>query len=90
MERYTRTVRQYLEDEIDGLGLTPQEINNGWCGNVAFSIAPCINGAIIHHSSMYGIKPGHTWIEVNGLHYDVECLDGTPNYMELPIFVRGQ
>lgn len=40
-------------------------------------------------SEQMGWREGiHGWLAHKGLHYDAECLEGTPNFFDLPIFRR--
>lgn len=73
----------------------PQDVNRGHCTTVARRVRDEIPDAERHvaravfRGRTYRQYPAHTWVEVNGLHYDAERPRGTEHWQNLPIFVRG-
>lgn len=89
-ERMREVIAGYVKD-----GISPQEINNGYCAD--FACVVCngwtgvegIGGAkLMSDEDMGASEYTHSFIEYRGKYYDAECLNGVDNWKSLPIFAR--
>uniref|UniRef100_A0AB39CCT8 Uncharacterized protein n=1 Tax=Pseudomonas phage RVTF4 TaxID=3236931 RepID=A0AB39CCT8_9VIRU len=73
---------------------TFQAVNSGGCEEFAKTFLDFIpGGEIVGTDNMDGWDskyPGHIWIYDGKLHYDSECLNGTADWRDLPIFKRAE
>lgn len=64
------------------------QINEGNCENWALLAQSKFGGEAIWLTDDRGGDPCHCVLELKGRYYDSECLKGTENWRELPIFNR--
>jgi len=91
-ERLTKIIKrligQYAKD-----GITPKEINNGYCADFATVVWEKARRtkAIEFFSDEDLGAPlyTHTFIRFQGKYYDAECPNGVHHWKNLPIFRRG-
>jgi len=82
-------ISDYILYLIDDYQLSPREINNGLCADIAdeiwrkFPIAK-----VLSDKDMGSPEYTHSFIYYLGKFYDVECPNGITNWKELPIFNR--
>jgi len=83
----------------DWSGITPYEINNGYCEDFALDVIDFLENQFGHDKGLGDNAtpiddedklgfPGHYWIEYNGMCYDAECPNGVEDWRDLPIFVK--
>lgn len=80
--------------ELYKTGMTPEECDDGYCGFVADKIIKRLGHGEVMDASDYPFtyfakdNPMHTWVKVNGLHYDVETPFGVKDPRQLGYFRR--
>ncbi|NIX19685.1 MAG: hypothetical protein GWN07_07540, partial [Actinobacteria bacterium] len=68
---------------------TPRDINLHYCRYVAEAVLDRLpDDAPVRILEDGGRGYVHTWLFHDGRHYDAECLDGAPDYRDLPFFRR--
>lgn len=87
-----RKIIEAVNLEFENRGLTPYQINNGYCNEWAdtvFEEMAKTDHVVESWETMWGISEcSHSFIRVNGIFYDAECTMGTKNYMGLPTFSK--
>lgn len=96
-------VEAAIKQTAKQMGLSPFDINNGYCEEFARQVCRLVNGAeetsapgegfSPEEAAEWGIEPeellfGHVWIEYKGRCYDAECPEGVEDVHDLPIFKR--
>lgn len=67
----------------------PEDINKHYCRYVAETVAERVDDQYdVRILEDGGRGFAHTWIAVDGRHYDAECIEGVEDYTELPFFRR--
>ena len=78
--------------EFSSRGIVPYDINNGYCSEWADSVFASLDtttSIVEVWETPFGIADtSHTFIRIDGLFYDAECLTGVSDHMDLPIFTK--
>lgn len=79
--------------ELQKTGMSPRECNDGYCWFVADKVVQQLGRGRAREESEYpsgyfGTNAQHTWVEVDGRHYDVETPRGVNDPRQLGYFRR--
>lgn len=90
IERALRDVRdKLLENPVSPRVEEPEDINIHYCRYVANSVAERVGDRYdVQILEDGGRGFAHTWIAIDGRHYDAECIEGVDDYRGLPFFRR--
>lgn len=70
---------------------TPAQINNGWCADFAQAVvekANCPELQVFNDEELGAEEYTHTFLKLNDLFYDAECIEGEEDWTQLPVFQR--
>ena len=87
-----QAMRKVTKKFADEEGISPYEINNGYCVEWAEEVLELLRNT--HHKVELWETPfgyadtTHAFVRINGKFYDSECLEGVDDHMELPIFAK--
>lgn len=70
--------------------LPPEEINHGYCADVATVIQEQVCAARIVSDEDFGREYTHTFLRLDDRYYDVEVPEGVDDWRNLPIFARQE
>jgi len=92
-----QTVLREVRDEfLEGpeLPITSRQINNGWCADFATIVWERMGSPLDLHfysdEDLGGAEYTHTFLELNGLYFDSQCIEGVDDWTQLPIFLEGE
>ena len=86
-------IHEIMMQALWGTGMTPAEINDGWCGEVADKVVRRLGrGKVLSTDDTAVDHPQassrHQWVHVDGKHYDAETPYGVAQPQELGYFRR--
>lgn len=90
LERALRDVRdKLLSNPVSPRVEDSEDINMHYCRHVAETVADRVG----EQYDLQLLEDGgrgfaHTWLAVDGRHYDAECIEGVDDYTLLPFFRR--
>ena len=91
-ERLSEAIRAEFEKWNQDEPITAEEINNGTCADFATLVWERLDRADWIEFTDNEVEIGesylHTWLKVDGRHFDVACPDGVENWRDLPFFAR--
>lgn len=78
-----------LEEPVSPRVEEPRDINLHYCRYVAETVVDRLGDDVDVEVLEDGARGYvHTWLKVDGRHYDAECLEGVTDHRELPFFRR--
>jgi len=86
----TTPITQVIQNNIKRTGLTPYDINDGYCEEFVQMVRDEFPEASWRASEDYDpeLPVGHVWIYHKGKHYDAETIEGVDTPLDLTIFKR--
>jgi hypothetical protein len=88
----TAFIRQWIKDEVKNWNNFEHMLEQGFCADLASSIDHCFGSAWLTQDNVGMIvihncgNPVHTWIEFDGLHYDLQNPEGVGSWQRLKYF----
>lgn len=84
--------KQAMRDLVAEYGMHPSQINYGFCADFACAISEKFEQAEVYSDK--DCDPDreytHSFLELGGMYYDAECIEGVKNWWDLPIFKRQE
>ena len=72
--------------------LTAEAINGGWCGDFNCAVWEACGRPeeiLTDDEELGAVEYTHSFLRFDGLFYDAECPEGTPDWTHLPIYGRN-
>lgn len=85
------TIAKAIQIALQEFGMTPAEINTGYCDIFAQRVIEIMGGYsnfLEDDATPDDNLPSHYWVVYKGKCYDSECVGGVKDWHDLPIFKK--